>query len=285
MTGIIDYLDEQRPCRSPGPQNRLNPIGARFGRGVCLSANAVKGLTQTIEEEIIPYRVMTHKTSRANSSIAAPRSPGLVADSVSELVEQMLENDVASASVYIEALWTSGYSFEDIFIRLLAPAANFLRDLWSKDLCGFAQVALALWSLQQLLRKYSVEFRKEGARKPSGYSALLAPSPREGQEVGDVVSGLALVSTFLRRDGWEVWTEFDTTARGFSELIRSKWFDVVEFLVESGRPLDNLASKIRMIRRSSPNRSQSRRRAGVRLANYGRNHRPGTNSGTCPYRS
>ena len=42
---------------------------------------------------------------------------------------------------------------------------------------------------------------------------------------------------------------------GIPEVVRSQWFDVVEFLVSGDKQLDALAAGIQMIRRESPNRS------------------------------
>jgi MerR family transcriptional regulator, light-induced transcriptional regulator len=250
-------LEKQGYWRSPEARNRQDqvPISARIGRGTRLSAGAIVELTRTIEAEIIPRLVMAHRTPHPNLSIATLGSADLAPDDIAELAEQTLDDDVDGLCVRIEALRTSGLSLEDIFVRLLTPAASYLHHLWSNDLCGVAEFTLALWRLQQLLRQYSIEFRSDGARQETGHRALLLPAPGGRHELVFVTFGLVMMSEFLRRDGWETRIESDTASPEFSEVIRSERFDVVEFLVRGDKSLDALASRIRLIRRDSPNRS------------------------------
>lgn len=257
MAEVRARLEKRGFWKSPEARNRLDqvPIGARIGRGTRLSAGDVVELAQTIEAEIIPRLVMAHRTPRANLSIATLGSADLASEHVAELAEQTLDSDVDGLCVRIEALRTSGLSLEDIFVRLLTPAASYLHHLWSKDLCCVAEFTMALWRLQQLLRRYSIEFRSEGARQETGHRALLLPAPGERHELVFVLFGLVMMSEFLRRDGWETRIESDAANPEFSEVIRGEWFDVVAFLVSGDKSLDDLASTIRLIRRNSPNRS------------------------------
>jgi hypothetical protein len=171
------------------------------------------------------------------------------------LAELMLTGDTDGAGVRVDALRAHGFALEDIYLQLLAPAAAYLRRLWNADLCGFAEATLALWRLQQLLRRYSVEFRAESDRAETGRRALLAPTPLEKHDLGHAMFYLVLISEFFRRDGWEAWIEPDPKAREFADVVRQEWFDVVEFLVSGDKQLDALASRIRMVRRESQNRS------------------------------
>jgi hypothetical protein len=171
------------------------------------------------------------------------------------LAEQMLAGDTDDGAVRVDALRAHGLTLEDIYLQLLAPAAAHLRRLWNADLCGFAEATLALWRLQQLLRHYSVAFRAESDRRETGRRALLAPTPLEKHDLGYAMFYLVLISEFFRRDGWEAWIEPDPKAREFADVIRQEWFDVVEFLVSGDKQLDALASRIRMVRRESQNRS------------------------------
>jgi len=213
-------------------------------------------LTRTIEARVIPALVVAHATPDA----ALPS--GLVAEcgnpasnEVAALAEQALAGDTDGATARIDRLRSQGRSLEEIYLQLLAPTAGHLRQLWSSDLCGFAEATLALWRLQQLIRNYSVEFRAEAERRETGRRALLAPTPREKHDLSYAMFYLVLMSEFFRRDGWEAWIEPEPTSREFAEVIRREWFDVVEFLVSGDKQLDALASRIRMIRRESPNRS------------------------------
>jgi MerR family transcriptional regulator, light-induced transcriptional regulator len=253
----VRHLEPQGLWRSP--EIRIGPEQVtalkRGNSRSRLSEAGLTGLTRTIEAEIIPRLVMAHRAAPPSTCVPAPGKAEPSLNDVTALAEQAVAEDVDSICARIETVRAEGLTLEAIYIKLLAPAASYLRQLWANDLCGFAEVTLALWRLQQVLRRYNVDFRAEGERRETGRRALLVPTPREKHDLGYVMFGLVMMSEFLRRDGWEAWIEPDTSSREFATVIRSQWFDVVEFLVSGDKQLDALASAIRMIRRDSPNRS------------------------------
>jgi MerR family transcriptional regulator, light-induced transcriptional regulator len=233
---------------------RISVDGAAIRAGRRAPAR-LSGLNQTIESTVIPSLVIAHaRPQDLRAEIAAERDSATFCDSAA-LAEQMLADRADTARATIDRLRSDGLSLETIYLQLLAPAAVHLRRLWSNDLCGFADAALALWRLQQLLREYSVEFRAEAERRETGRRALLAPTPREKHDLSYAMFCLVLMSEFFRRDGWEAWIEPDPSSPEFNKIVRDQWFDVVEFLVSGDKQLDALASRIRTIRRESPNRS------------------------------
>jgi hypothetical protein len=199
--------------------------------------------------------VIAHARPGATRSDLVLERGDPLSNDVVALAARALAGDTDGATTRIETLRAQGRSLEEIYLHLLAPAAVHLRRLWSTDLCGFAEATLALWRLQQLLRDYSVEFRAQAERQQTGHRTLLAPTPREKHDLSYAMFYLVLMSEFFRRDGWEAWIEPDPTSQQFVEVIRREWFDVVEFFVSGDKQLDALASRIRMIRRESPNRS------------------------------
>ena len=123
-----------------------------------------------------------------------------------------------------------------------------------EDEWDFAEVILALWRLQQLLRDFSPAFCADAALKSAGLHALLTPAPGEKHDIGHMMFGLVLAGEFFRRDGWKTWIESDFASAAFLETVRTQWFDVVEFFASSDKKLDALAANIRLIRRESANR-------------------------------
>lgn len=219
-----------------------------------LSADGLIRLNRTVEAQIIPRLLLAHRNRPQASSAAADNSePAL--PRVAAIAEQLLAEETERVCAQIEELRDQGHSLEAVYLQLLAPVALHLRQLWIEDLCGFAELTLALWRLQQVLRDYSVAFRGEAERQETGRRALLLPTPREKYDLSYVMFGLVMRSEFFRRDGWEAWIEPDASSSAFGEVIRNQWFDVVEFLVSSDKQLDALATGIRLIRRHSPNRS------------------------------
>jgi hypothetical protein len=221
----------------------------------CVPGDGFTGLTLTTKDKVLPALVTADMTTDAAPTEPAMSHEDSASDEIAALADQMLAGDTEGASLRIETLRARGCSLEELYLQLLAPAALHLRRQWRNDLCGFAEATLALWHLQKLLRSYAVAFRAEAERQATGQRALLAPTPREKHDLSYAMFYLVLMSEFFRRDGWEPWIEPEPTSREFSEVIRREWFDVVEFLVGGDQQLDALASRIRMIRRESPNRS------------------------------
>jgi MerR family transcriptional regulator, light-induced transcriptional regulator len=219
------------------------------------AAEKLLGLNRTIENNVIPSLVVAHASPQERRLDLGAAGRDCPFDEAATLAEQMLAGDTISACAHIEALRSLGHTLETIYLQLFVPAAIELRQRWNNDLCGFAEVTLALWRLQQLLRHHSVEFRAEAARKETGRRVLLVPTPRETHDLSYAMFGLVLMSEFFRRDGWEAWIEPDSTSPEFAKVVHEQWFDVVEFLVNGDKQLDALASRIRIIRRETPNRA------------------------------
>lgn len=247
MAYIADQVPERglwKPARARGG---TAPTGERPR-----AAELVAGLTKAIEADVVPRLVMAHRAIPAVAPVA-PEQTGSA--EVARFAEMVLSQDTAAAAMHIQALREQGKPLEAIYVDLLAPAAAHLRNLWNADLCDFADVTLALWRLQQLLRDFSPEFRSEGEHVESGLRALLVPAPGEKNELSYVMFGLVMMAEFFRRDGVDAWIEPDSGSNEFNGIIRSQWFDVVELLVSGDRKMDALAERIRTIRRESPNRA------------------------------
>jgi len=208
-------------------------------------------LDQAIEAEIIPRLVMAHAPALERVPAIIPASEQEAADFAALVLGAGADSDRAVAC--IEAHRDHGETLERIYLDLLVPTANYLRHLWADDERDFADVTLALWRLQQLLRHFSPAFCAELAVAPAGLRALLTTSPGDRREIGHMMFGLVLASEFFRRDGFETWIEPDTADRGFVEALRTQWFNVVEFFATSDKKLDALASNISMVRRESSN--------------------------------
>jgi hypothetical protein len=216
------------------------------------SAEDLVVLQRVVAFEILPRVIRAHGADPAQ---AMPRLPAeeRVTDEVKAFCNIVLSQNPDAALRHIEALVASGRSLETIYLDLMVPCARYLRRLWDEDVCDFAAATLALWRLQQLLRDFSTAFRSLGAEHSCGLRALLAPAPGEKQELSFIMFDLALIGEFFRRDGWDAWIEPDSSSAEFATLVRTHWFDVVEFQVSGDKRLDALAASISAVRRDSPN--------------------------------
>jgi len=212
------------------------------------------GIANTVEADIIPRIVLAHRGPPADGTAPLVEAALPFPDDVVRFTELILRGHMDTACAHVDELRALGTSLEAIYLRLLAPTAGYLRHLWREDMCDFAEEALALWRLQQILRNFSMAFRNDPGHTECGKRVPLVPSPGEKQELPYLMFGLVLVGEFFRREGWDSWIEPDPSASEFVSVVRSQWFDIVEFVVSGDKRLDAIASSIRTIRRESPNR-------------------------------
>ncbi|QAU44373.1 cobalamin B12-binding domain-containing protein [Bradyrhizobium guangzhouense] len=236
-----------RPSRSGievGLHRKLPPLVIR---GTTLSH-----LSRTVEIEIIPRLVMAHGNAVQQSApVPIPTADGEVTD----FAELVLGTENNRAADLIQSYRERGVPLEAIYLDLMVPAARHLRHLWMNDEWDFADVTLALWRMQQLLRDFSPAFCADAGAKSAGLRALLAAGPDEKHDIAHMMFGLVLAGEFFRRDGWDTWIEPDPAAAAFIQTVRTQWFDVVELFASGDKKLDDLATSIRMIRRESSNRN------------------------------
>jgi len=210
-------------------------------------------LRRTIEADVIPRLVLAHPLAPLRQDVLRAQRNSSDSDRIARFAALILTPNQDAAWAHIEALRADGVRLETIYLDLVVPTASYLRYLWDADLYDFAEITLALWRLQQVVRSFGTAFRNEGNRRETGLRALLVPGSNAKHELPYMMFGLVMVGEFLRRDGWDTWIEPDPSSRDFAEIIRSQWFDVVEFLVSGNNRPDLLASNIRLVRRQSPN--------------------------------
>ncbi len=211
-------------------------------------------LRASVVRHVIPR---LHSALRADLAMPAslPHGPARAnpIDEVRSFASRMLAGDVDGACQRIRRLRAAGQNLECILLNVLAPTAYHLRDLWSDDSCGLADVTLALRTLQTVLRRQASPFGADGVE--TGRRALLvAPTPALELDVGLPFFSATLVALFYRRGGWQARIEGGLSA-ALTATVTGEWFDIVEILMPHGEPLDVVASIIRTVRRISPNPS------------------------------
>jgi hypothetical protein len=239
---------DKYPARRPNAPHR---IGSKRNQKLA-------GLERTIESAVVPRLIATLKA--ADPATKPNENNQSQSDKVRIFADLALHHDVREVCDAIEKLRASGFSLENIYVGVLAPTATLLCSLWRTDDCGFAEAALALWRLQEVLREFSMAFRTEFVHREHGLRVLLAPEPGPRQDIAYAMFGLVFVGEFFLREGWDAWIEPDASSEEFAEVIRSQWFDVAEFLVcgdkmPAAKTSDGLKLCAHQIRRHSPNPS------------------------------
>ncbi len=214
------------------------------------SQQQINQLVCAIEGEIIPRLMLAWRAPPHRPPMHA--APAMTSSkNVVEFTGLVLSSDFTMAMSYVEDLRAQGVSLELICLNLLAPTARRLGDLWNDDLCDFTQVTLGLCQLHRVLRELEPmlwHYGNDSQRQKR--CALIIPVPGEQHTFG-----LAMVTDFFRRAGWDVCSDCIRDDHDLAAVVRDQWFALVGFSLSCERHIEALAASIRTVRRTSRNRS------------------------------
>ncbi|MGE3511851.1 MAG: B12-binding domain-containing protein [Vicinamibacterales bacterium] len=246
MDGLRQRKREREDRTRQDPANATDSAKRRAHRRQNPSPPAhprFETLASAIESRVLPRIVLAHRPAPATPPPAGARL------AVAAFAQIVLDEDLEVAMRHIATLRQNGIPLESIYLDLLAPTARHFGDLWSEDLCDFTAVTVGLWRLHQIVRELSPSFDARCNPAQPNRSALLLPVPGEQHSFG-----LAVVSEFFRRAGWDVWADTPGTEHELAGLLRNQWFSVVGFSVGCDTHVEGLATLIHGVRRASLNR-------------------------------
>lgn len=224
----------------------IQPGGMSPGSDVAkLSRSMLSRLSRTIETEIVPRFMLAFESdSQAHDAIQDLD----LGSRVDEFVDIVVKHDAQVAARYVETLRQQGAHLADIYLELLGPSARRLGVLWEEDDASFADVAIGVCRMHQVLLEFSRCFDPVDNAYGSGRSALIVPTPGE-----EHTFGLFLVVEFLRRAGWHCWTGSPASLQELRTLVQSQHFDAVGLSLSADRHVEQTADTIKDIRMHSKN--------------------------------
>jgi methanogenic corrinoid protein MtbC1 len=205
-------------------------------------------LERTIQNEIVPRLLLSHRVGPIPPSLAAAVAQTLTAADVETFVDAIRGADDGRAHAYVRALVANGTPVESVYLDLLAPTAHRLGELWDNDECDFVEVTLAMGRMQGLLRELSQVFLADTGRSETVGNVLLTCVPGEQHTLGVI-----MVGEFLLRDGWRVLVGAPWTENDLLEMVAAEWYDVIGFSVGCQSRISNLKREIRRLRNASRN--------------------------------
>jgi methanogenic corrinoid protein MtbC1 len=207
-------------------------------------------LSRTVESEIIPRLMLALGRSAEPACAALLIEPLTGPGEVAAFATVLLEQDIDRVLRHVEDLRARGMALEDVYLRLLAPTARHLGEMWVADTLDFTMVTIALGRLQQVVREVSSTSRNETDPRDQLLRALLVPAAGEQHTFG-----LVMVAEFFLRAGWDVWGGPLSTTEEVVALVSGEWFDMVGVSLSRESLLANVAIEIREIRRASRNQA------------------------------
>jgi MerR family transcriptional regulator, light-induced transcriptional regulator len=247
----------RRPTSAEWANDEREVAWADADGGAQAAKQRLAQLARTIEADVIPRLVQAHRpganagTSQGAANASAVSAlTGLLpsADEIERFVAQIIQDTEAQIGQTLAQFAARGVSVESIYLRLFAPTARRLGEMWEEDECDFSTVTVALGRLQRLLRELSPAFGSEVEHPANGRRALFV-QPRDEQHS----FGLSMVAEFFRRDGWDVIGGVGGAVADPALIVKDEWVDVVGFSVGTDGRLPWLRDTITAVRQASRN--------------------------------
>jgi methylmalonyl-CoA mutase cobalamin-binding domain/chain len=206
-------------------------------------------LDKLIETEIIPRLMLANRASSGPAQLVALAPVrGFSADDVNTFAHRAIHADPDDLSDHVQALLDGGASHEDVLLKLVAPAARRLGQLWKEDVCDFTEVAIGLMKMHRVLQRVSDHAPADRGAGSSAPRILLAPALGEQH-----LLGVLMVGEFFSRSGWYVRCEPHPNADHLVSSVSEEHFDVVGLSASTNAAAKALAPEIRQIRSASIN--------------------------------
>lgn len=208
-------------------------------------------LVRVIETEVLPRLMLAHRQKGEEPGTEYADRSEVTDTVVDEFVHTLIHEGVDVANETILDLVAAGAALEDVFLKLLGPAACLMGAYWTSDKLSFVDVTIGLCRLHEILRANSVAddfgFRARGSGQPS---ILLAPMPGDQH-----VFGVQMAAEFFKRDGW--WTARETTSDifGLAQILARNEYDVVGLSLANEIKAADLASDVDILREASSNKN------------------------------
>jgi len=234
-----DAASEVDPqSRSPAPEPARSPDGFDAD----WSEKWRQALARIVESVIVPRLISSHDSASEPEPILSQQRM----DGIGDFVRILLQASPEEALSNVKAKHGQ-FSFEQLLLEVLAPAARRLGELWESDLCDFMEVTVGLQRLQAIQRLLAREcdLLDEGFWDRPGILLLNAPGDQHG-------FGLALVADVFRCAGWRVEA---VATPGCEAVLANRWFDLVGFSLGCSRHVEELKLAVQRARRASMNPS------------------------------
>jgi methanogenic corrinoid protein MtbC1 len=204
-------------------------------------------LRSVIESQIIPRLLHAHSSVASNAKTYQNTfDPGHA--EIEAFATLCVQPSPASATNLVKQLQGDGVSNEDIFLKLMAPAARCLGVWWEEDRADFSVVTLGLLHMQQLTHELGYDFHEAPKMAGTVRRVMLAAAPGSQH-----ILGLAMVSEFFRKAGWQVVVEIANTEGEIFQAAANEWFDLIGISVGLVEQIPALTELIGRLKRSSRN--------------------------------
>lgn len=205
-------------------------------------------LRSVIESQIIPRLLQAHASFSASNAQTFNTAYDPDRAEVDAFATLCVQASAEGATAFVKRLQKDGVNNDDLFLKLMAPAARCLGTWWEEDKTDFTVVTLGLLRMQQLTHELGYDYHEGPQDAGMVRRVMLAAAPGSQH-----ILGLVMVSEFFRKEGWQVVVEIANTDKEILQAARNEWFDLIGLSVGLVEQLPTLANLIAQVKKASRN--------------------------------
>lgn len=205
-------------------------------------------LRSLIESQIIPRLLEVHRCVGEVNIPDSEHSYQPAVEEVAAFARLCVSGERADVLAFVEKRLLDNVTNDSILLNLIAPAARHLGWLWEQEGADFTQVTMGLLQMHQITHRLGYEHPSGPQPAGSCRRVMLACAPGSQH-----ILGLAMVSEFFRKDGWQVVVDISTTQAELYAAAKNEWFDLIGLSVGVTQQLDGLATLIATLKKKSCN--------------------------------
>jgi methanogenic corrinoid protein MtbC1 len=212
----------------------------RLGKLRRLPQEAKSSLAHVVDVDIGPRLVLFHH----EVATCPPELRPTRAD-VERLAMLVIGTDEAATVAHFEKVRAQQHPRSTVLAYFVAPAAQFLGELWRQDVCDFFKVTIGIGRLQAFMDRLAApEPVSAGVMR----RALLIALPGETH-----LLGVRMVAKFLESTGWNVTVEEHLPAKDNAKTVASEWIGVVGVSMSDASRVELAARTVAVVRNASLN--------------------------------
>lgn len=205
-----------------------------------------RSLREVFDSQLIPRLVLSHRPKTSPEPVRASIRPQAL--DIEAFARACAAGDRTASTGIVERLRGAGMDQDTALVDLIAPAAQFLGRQWEDDRLDFTQVTVGLVLMHEAIHSMGYEFPDGPQQAGRVRRIMLASAP--GSQHG---LGLAIVSEFYRKAGWQVVVELAADSADLCRAVRNEWFDVVGLSVALDGQLQGLSRLVANLKASARN--------------------------------
>lgn len=222
--------------------NNCLPSGAAsLGKSSRLPQEARSSLAQVVDVNIGPRLVLFHRDAASCPPALRPTRA-----EVERLALLVIGADEAAAVAHFEKVRAQQHPYSTLLAYFVAPAAQFLGELWQQDVCDFLEVTIGIGRLQAFMDRLATPEPVSAA--DVARRALLIALPGETQ-----LLGFRMVARILESTGWDVTVDEHLPAMDNAKRVASEWIGVVGVSVSVTSRAELAARTVAVVRKASLN--------------------------------